>query len=388
LDNLSINLYKAFCSSITGTLATHAVLKGVGVGDEKASAVAATVTWLLRDGTGMVGRIVFAWLKGSSLDYDAKKWRLFADVLNDMAICLDLLASLFPSYFMVIICISSVSKSIVGVAGGSTRAALTQHQAKRNNMADVSAKDGNQETLVNLTALLVGLIITPLVAGNLLLTWMLFVCFTCLHLFANYKAVTSVVMSTLNKARLQIVVNHYLQTGEIGSPEFVNQKESVFVGWPRIPSILVGAPFGSVVTTVDELDRLLHPNNGKYLLNIRNLNINVALHTDSTDGDVVQCCYQAAIVRAVLCGVRGPTNTQSKTNATADELMEKMEELVNFDGHGISSSNVLELVYLSHKYTQVTFKDFLQLISKQGWIVSASLLGSDEWRCSWNVPKN
>jgi hypothetical protein len=48
LDNLSINLYKAFCSSITGTLATHAVLKGVGVGDEKASAVAATVTWLLR----------------------------------------------------------------------------------------------------------------------------------------------------------------------------------------------------------------------------------------------------------------------------------------------------------------------------------------------------
>ena len=35
-------------------------------------------------------------------------------------------------------------QAIVGVAGGATRAALTQHQARHNNMADVSAKDGSQ----------------------------------------------------------------------------------------------------------------------------------------------------------------------------------------------------------------------------------------------------
>ena len=39
---------KAFCSSITGTLATHAVLTGVGVGDDTTSATAATITWLLK----------------------------------------------------------------------------------------------------------------------------------------------------------------------------------------------------------------------------------------------------------------------------------------------------------------------------------------------------
>jgi len=36
------------------------------------------------------------------------------------------------------------TQAVVGVAGGATRAALTQHQARRNNMADVSAKDGSQ----------------------------------------------------------------------------------------------------------------------------------------------------------------------------------------------------------------------------------------------------
>ena len=57
-------------------------------------------------------------------------------------------------------------QAIVGCAGGATRAALTQHQARRNNMADVSAKDGSQETLVNLSALLVSLVLIPAVAGD------------------------------------------------------------------------------------------------------------------------------------------------------------------------------------------------------------------------------
>ncbi len=57
-------------------------------------------------------------------------------------------------------------QAIVGCAGGATRAALTQHQARRNNMADVSAKDGSQETLVNLAALLVSLLLIPSVTGH------------------------------------------------------------------------------------------------------------------------------------------------------------------------------------------------------------------------------
>ena len=52
------------------------------------------------------------------------------------------------------------------MAGGSTRAALTLHQARRNNMADVSAKDGSQETLVNLAALVCSLLMVPIVADH------------------------------------------------------------------------------------------------------------------------------------------------------------------------------------------------------------------------------
>jgi len=43
---------QAFASSISGSLATKAVLEGVGVGDETATSLAATITWLLRQGAG------------------------------------------------------------------------------------------------------------------------------------------------------------------------------------------------------------------------------------------------------------------------------------------------------------------------------------------------
>ena len=37
-----------------------------------ATPLAATLTWILKDGAGMVGRIVFAAYSGSSLDFDCK----------------------------------------------------------------------------------------------------------------------------------------------------------------------------------------------------------------------------------------------------------------------------------------------------------------------------
>lgn len=62
------------------------------------------------------------------------------------------------------------------------------------------------------------------------LTLSLFFLFTVLHLFANYKAVRSVVMETLNEARLSIVLQAYLKDGQILSPLEANQREPVFMG--------------------------------------------------------------------------------------------------------------------------------------------------------------
>ncbi|ELU07084.1 hypothetical protein CAPTEDRAFT_141059, partial [Capitella teleta] len=220
---------QAFASSITNTLATQAVLKGVGVGDEQATVLAATLTWLMKDGTGMLGRILFTWIQGSYLDCDCKRWRLFADILNDVSILMDICAPFFRVYFTLIVCVAGVCRSIVGVAGGATRAAVTQHQACRSNMADVSAKDGSQETLVNLAALLCNLALVPMVSDRQWLVWILFTCFTTLHIYANFKAVRSLDMPTFNQVRLHLAAQEFISdnTGNFPGVKTVNQREPV-----------------------------------------------------------------------------------------------------------------------------------------------------------------
>eukprot|EP01133_Synstelium_polycarpum_P015948 gene15948-18962_t len=145
---------QALCSSLTGVLATRAILKGYGVGNAAASVSSAAVQWVIRDGSGMIGRIVFAWRKGTDLDCNAKTWRFGADLLNDVGMTLEMLSPINPHLFLPLSCAGIIAKSICGVAGGCTKASLTQHFAKRDNLGDVSAKDGSQETAIGLMELI------------------------------------------------------------------------------------------------------------------------------------------------------------------------------------------------------------------------------------------
>ena len=62
------------------------------------------------------------------------------------------------------------------------------------------------------------------------LTWTLFFVFTFLHLYANFRAVSSVVMETVNMPRLHVLVNEFLSEGRIMTPEEVGSREPVIFG--------------------------------------------------------------------------------------------------------------------------------------------------------------
>ncbi|XP_031718240.1 RUS family member 1 isoform X2 [Anarrhichthys ocellatus] len=349
---------QAFSSSLSGTLATQASLKGVGVGNQEATVAAATITWLLRDGTGMLGRILFAWQKGSKLDSEAKKWRLFADVLNDIAMFMEILAPYFPACFILIVCTAGIFKSLVGVAGGATRAALTVHQARRDNMADISAKDGSQETLVNLAGLLVSLMLIPIVTDNPILTVSLFLLFTVLHLFANYKAVRSVVMETLNEARLSIVLKGYLRDGRVLSPLEANQREPVLLEFRKTVPIKLGVRLQEVVESPEDLNLALKENNMPYLLGVRNGCVCVCLGPEASVHDEIRAMCQAVWLSSKLSP---PTSRDPPTQSN------------------------WEMVHESHKMMDTIFKPFLKGVEAAGWDTTRTLLDWDEWRVEWKT---
>ncbi|XP_034567244.1 RUS1 family protein C16orf58 homolog [Notolabrus celidotus] len=355
---------QAFSSSLSGTLATQASLKGVGVGNQEATVAAATVTWLLRDGTGMLGRILFAWQKGTKLDSEAKKWRLFADVLNDIAMFMEILAPYFPAFFILIVCTAGIFKSIVGVAGGATRAALTVHQARRDNMADISAKDGSQETLVNLAGLLISLILIPLVTDNPVLTLSLFFLFTILHLFANYKAVRSVVMETFNEARLTIVLQQYLRDSRVLSPQEANQREPVFIEFSKSVPIKLGVRLQEVLQSKDELDLALKHNGMPYLLGVKHGCVCICLGPEAAVHDEIRAMCQAVWLSSKL------------TTQTSRDLSTQQKQ------------SHWELVHESHKLMDTIFSPFLKGVEAAGWDVKRTLLDWDEWRVEWKTKSN
>ena len=92
----------------------------------------------------------------------------------------------------------------------------------------MAAKDGSQETAVNLIGLILGLIITPLLDSYPTYLFAFFTFFTLLHLFANYKAVRNVIMDTLNRSRASVLLSEFFLSQTLLSPTDCNRRESVF----------------------------------------------------------------------------------------------------------------------------------------------------------------
>ena len=190
------------------------------MGNASATALAATLNWILRDGAGMLGSLAFSTWGSSRFDLDVKTWRLFADIINDIALSLEFLApALGKDWFLPILCVSSLCKALCGVAAGCTRGVISQHFAGPSggtNLSDVAAKESTQETAVRFVALLVGWHIAPLLLADPTTATTAFVTLTLAHVAANYVGVSSLALTTLNANRFDAVLAHMVAAVSLG----------------------------------------------------------------------------------------------------------------------------------------------------------------------------
>ncbi|OXV07670.1 hypothetical protein Egran_04565 [Elaphomyces granulatus] len=206
---------QAFSSSIAGLLASRAVLQGVGVGDAAASPTSALLLHILQDSSGRIATILFAHRLGTALEPECKMYRLAADVFNDVAMVLDCLSPLLRirSARVALLSSAGVLRALCGVTGGSSKASLSAHFAKWGNIAELNAKDSSQETIISLLGMLVGSLVVSHVT-SVHATWAALFLLLTLHLSANYAAVRSVQMTSLNRQRANIVFSTLLDSDQ------------------------------------------------------------------------------------------------------------------------------------------------------------------------------
>ncbi|OAP60967.1 hypothetical protein AYL99_05969 [Fonsecaea erecta] len=217
---------QAFASTIAGLLASRAVFVGMGVGSEDASLVTTMLLYVAQETIGRVATILFAYQFSQKIEAEVKFYRFFADIVNDIAFVLDCLSPGLPLLGRIwTLCISNACRAVCGVSGGSSKAILSSHFAKEGNIGELNAKDGSQETVVSLVGMWVGGLLVSKVQGTFE-TWCCLLPLLAMHLWANWKAVKSVRLTSLNKDRATLLFSALLQ-GKVKGLNEVGEEESI-----------------------------------------------------------------------------------------------------------------------------------------------------------------
>ncbi|RBR05789.1 uncharacterized protein FIESC28_11304 [Fusarium coffeatum] len=225
---------QAFFSTITSLLANRALLQGLGVGDANSSATFAMFLTVLKDAVSRIATIVFAHRFGLRFKPDAKRFRFLADLFNDTAFFMELYSPYLGSYGKVLaLTTGEALRALCGVAAGASKAALSVHFAKHDNLAELNAKEASQETAVGLIGLAIGTIIVHYVENHHTVVFLM-TTLVLAHLWINYLGVTSVCMDNLNRQRATILFQEVLDTGKLLSPAEVSKRENILFWKPIV----------------------------------------------------------------------------------------------------------------------------------------------------------
>jgi hypothetical protein len=267
-DYLAYQTYdslQAFFSTISSLLANRALLQGLGVGDASSSATFALLLTIMKDAMSRIATIVFAHRFGLRIEPDAKRYRFLADVFNDSAFFLELYSPYLGSLGKVVaLSTGQALRALCGVAAGASKAALSVHFAKQDNLAELNAKEASQETAVGLIGLLVGTLVVKAIEDHSSVVFLM-ILLVFAHLATNYIGVRSVCMATLNRQRATILFEEYLKSGIVLSPEQVAQRESIVfwnpivrnLGGKKVVHIEFAESYGHAMSCSDPHDKLI-----------------------------------------------------------------------------------------------------------------------------------
>ena len=334
-----------FGASVAGSaamvLSTQTLLLAVGVvgSSQQASVMAGALNWVLKDGIGQLGGVLFASRMGQAgsakFDADPKRWRMVAALSMDCATLLEILSPLVPSVWVLpIASVANIGKNIGFLTASASRAALHQSLAISGNLADLTAKAGSQSLAASLVGTALGISLSPIL-GDVFHFTLGFVCLSAMHQGCNYISLKAVPLFNLNRQRLNLIMQEFVKDDTVVlSPSQVAQKE-VFLPliskddsktWLAIGSALpILCPGGP-----DELRRLVAACPGeKYVINASHDDkVHLVFQQEATGEDLIRGVLHAHLLRnqmVDLAPLEAVSASYGIASGTIDALLEEMK---------------------------------------------------------------
>ncbi|XP_037491179.1 protein root UVB sensitive 6 isoform X2 [Jatropha curcas] len=315
---------KHFFGGAMGVFTTKALLSSVGVSKSKAIPGAVAINWILKDGAGRVGKMLFA-RQGKKFDYDLKQ-------------------------------------NVAAVTSTSTRTPIYKAFAKGENIGDVTAKG---ECVGNLADLL-GTGLSIMIAKRNPSLFTTFAFLSCGYVLSSYQEVKSVVLHTLNRARFSVAVDSFLKTGRVPSLQEGNMKEDIFsFPWLKDRPIVLGPRFKEAFQDPSAylaIQPLFEKERYIVTYNPSRDTIYALLKDQAKADDILKAAFHAHVLLHFI---------QSSNNGHSSSRKQRESGRSNY----ILSANDLEVhIAESCKMVSTLYDPFKSKAAEQGWRMSDSLL--------------
>eukprot|EP00178_Gracilaria_changii_P001942 TRINITY_DN1284_c0_g1_i2.p1 TRINITY_DN1284_c0_g1~~TRINITY_DN1284_c0_g1_i2.p1 ORF type:complete len:737 (-),score=108.48 TRINITY_DN1284_c0_g1_i2:5070-7280(-) len=215
-------------SATVGVFGTSSLLFALGIRSGRIGQ-AAVISWVLKDGLGRVGKMVWAGSMGKDFDVDPKRWRFRSALLYVFGSGLEIVTQIFPASFLLFATAANTMKQVSMLTASATRNAMYRSFGERSqNIANITAKGEAQIVVADLIGMGTGIQLSKVVTSkaHVLATYAVL---TVMDIFGIYMELRQVVFRTLNAERSSIVLNYYVRNGECLSPSQVSLKERIFL---------------------------------------------------------------------------------------------------------------------------------------------------------------
>ncbi|CAL9162755.1 unnamed protein product [Musa hybrid cultivar] len=355
---------KHFFGGAMGVFTTQTLLSSVGVSKNKTTPGAVAINWILKDGAGRVGKMLFA-RQGKKFDYDLKQLRFAGDLLMELGAGVELATATVPHLFLPLACAANVVKNVAAVTSTSTRTPIYKAYARGENIGDVTAKGECVGNIADLLGTGLSILISKrnpsLVAS--------FAFLSCGYVFSAYQEVKSVVLNTLNRARFTVAVESFIKTGHVPSLKEGNSKESIFrPPWSKHTPVVIGPRFCDAFqepSSFFAIQPLFEKERYMVTYNPSKDKIYALLKDQAKSDDILKAAFHAHVL---LYFIR-----LSSSNQALRKLMNS-----NQSTYGVpllpTNADFLAHMEESCKIVSSSYAIFKRKAAEQGWIMSESLL--------------
>ena len=308
------------CSATIGVFGTSSLLFALGIRSGRIGQ-AAVISWVLKEGLGRVGKMLWAGSMGKDFDVDPKRWRFRSALLYAFGNGLEIVTQIFPASFLVFATAANSMKQVSMLTASATRNAMYRSFGGRSqNIANITAKGEAQIVVADLIGMGCGIRLSKFVSvskGNVLGVYFLL---TALDIFGIYMELRQVVFRTVNAERSHVVIQHFLKKGSCLPPSDVSPKERIFLK-PRHESAIRLSSIAKAARNPDELNVLLKVFKREHFMVTTPRSpaggpCRVVLRKDATNEDVLRAMLMAGYVQDTIKRRNGksPVNAEEEEN--------------------------------------------------------------------------